>query len=165
MKLIFKAIILQLFWFLAVFFGPAYPYAVLALSVILSVLNYIFYSPIVKKEIYIALSLAFVVFGTFHDFSLQFFGLIDYVAEDFPIWLLSLYVVFICYYGDLFNAINRLPKLVQFVLGGAGGLSAYIGGAKIAGFVILGQGFMVFVALAWGTFFVLSLKAFYALKR
>lgn len=165
MKIAIKAILLQIFWFIAVLFGPDYSQFVLVASLVLAIANFIIFRPVQNFSMYFATLIVFTLFGALHDYSLEYFKLINYGNTDFPVWLLSLYIVFICYYGDIFNSLYKLAKPVQFVIGGAGGISAYVGGAKLANFSILSSGLYLFIFLAWGTFFVLSLKAFYSYKK
>lgn len=165
MKYLIKAILLQSFWFLAVLYGRLYTWEIVALSFIFTAVNFYLYRPQVSLIFYGLNLMLFVAFGLFHDYSLSWLNLVDYRQESFPFWLTSLYVVFLCYYGDLFNYLQKLPKIIQFLLGGLGGLMAYTGGAKLADILILSPLYYVGVTLLWGVFFVLSLKFFYASLR
>lgn len=162
MKYLIKAVLLQGFWFLAVLYGREYTWEIVTLSFLLTAANYYLYRPQVRLSFYVINLSIFILFGLFHDFFPHWMNWVDYRQESFPFWLTSLYIVFLCYYGDLFNYLQKLPKIVQFLFGSLGGLMAYTGGARLAEIEILSDWYYVAVALMWGVFFVLSLKFFYA---
>ena len=165
MKLVIKALLLQAFWFLAILFGESHQSLIILSAFSLAWLNFFIYRPFVGGKTYFLFLVFFMIFGLFHDLSISWFGLISYESDQFPLWLTSLYIVFLCYYGDIFNYLSKLNWHLQFMIGASGGVSAYLGGAKLANFSILSPWFYFYVTTLWGIFFVISLKSFYRYEK
>lgn len=164
MALVLKLITLQAFWFLAVVGGPIlndifiYPVAIA-----LTILNYFFYKPDISAAKYALLILFFALYGFLEGALLQYFSLGSFPEGYYPLWMNSLFVVFICYYGDALNKFQGLSKLLKFFIGGVGGALAYYSGSKF-GSLIIGESspsFFIFVFFSWGIFFVVSMDLFY----
>ena len=158
---ILKIIILQAFWYLAVMYGYLYQTPILVASILLAILNYIAYKPQISKGQYAFTLFIFVGYGLIQEWLFQKVGLVDYAQNSFPLWLTSLYFVFIAYYGDLFNYLSKKSALLHFLLGALGGVAAYYGGAKISPIIVLSPLYFLALAMSWGVFFTLSFKVFY----
>jgi hypothetical protein len=157
---IIKIIMLQLFWFIAVKCNYELQFALNGIALVLSYLNFYFYKPNIHFKSYNFCLLFFILFGLFHEFILSHLGLIDYGQSGFPWWLSSLYIVFICYYGDIFKKFLGLKWPILFILGGVGGVLSYYSGGRIAGLNILSNYYYLGVFILWGFFFPLSIKYF-----
>lgn len=160
-----KIILLNIFWYAAVYFGPSeFGFVLFPIALILTFINLKVYKPAVAKSHYFFTLAFFIVYGFLQDYIVLKLGLINYNQSSFPFWLTSMYVVFICYYGDIFNKFQKLHAGILFIVGALGGGAAYFGGAKIAGLTIYDSTSLYYwgiVALSWGVFFPLSIKIFY----
>ena len=65
----------------------------------------------------------FTISGYLHDSSLIWLNIVK--IESYSYLYLSLWIVFISYYGDLFNYLKSLPTIILSILGGLGGALAY----------------------------------------
>ncbi|MDC1175449.1 DUF2878 family protein, partial [Bacteriovoracaceae bacterium] len=158
---ILKIVVLQLFWFLAVSTNQKYQVPLFLLSIIIAIANFKIYKPQISRGHYIFTTVLFVLYGMTQELSFEKFGLVKYNQSSFPLWLTSLYVVFIAYYGDIFNYLYKLPKALVFIIGAVGGIAAYYGGVKISPIEVQSSLYYVFVGLGWGAFLVFSFKIFY----
>lgn len=152
---------LQLFWFLAVGLPHEYQNYIFAGSLLIAVLNYFIFRPSVKPLHYIIFLFFLTGFGFLHDLTFYKLGWVNYHQDSFPLWLTSLYVVFICYYGEPFKAISRCQTWIQFILGGLGGITSYYGGARLAGINVESNLYYLGIFFAWSLFFPVSLYLFY----
>ena len=73
--------------------------------------------------------LLFTIYGYIHDSSLIWLNIIT--NESYRYGYLSLWIVFISYYGDVFNRLKELPTLFLSILGGVGGSLAYWSAYKL----------------------------------
>jgi len=158
---ILKIIVLQAFWYIAVVYGHLYQWPILGLSAILAIANYTVYKPQITKAHYAFCLFFFVTYGVIQEWLFQKIGLVDYAQENFPLWLTSLYFVFLAYYGDLFNYLSKKSPAFLFIMGALGGISAYYGGAKISPIVVQTPIYYLAIGLSWGIFFPVSFKVFY----
>lgn len=158
---ILKVIILQAFWYMSVAYGHIYQLPFLLTAVTLSGLNYIIYRPSITKAHYLFTLILFVLYGILQEGIFENLGLVNYGQESFPLWLTSLYFVFIAYYGDLFNYLSKKQPMILSLIGALGGISAYYGGAKISPIEVLSPYYYLAVGIGWGIFFPISIKIFY----
>ena len=161
-----KIIVLQAFWFLAVLGGPKIHDSIIALVlVVILFLNYKFYAYKTTSIIkYISLALAFTLYGLIQDLLVYKAGVIDFHEGYYPFWLLSLFSVFICYYGDIFNYMASKPRWLLVILGGLGGASAYYSGFKFESIIVSSENlelYIICMSLSWAIFFPLSIELFY----
>jgi hypothetical protein len=163
--LILKVIILQSFWFLAVKAGPNFQELILALSIILVMANFFIFKPKISLAHYIGLLITFVFFGLLEDSLLKYLGLVNYGQATIPLWLLSLYVIFLAYYGDIFEKFKELPLIIISLLGGLGGVSAFWSGAKISPMTVLSNYYFIWIFISWAIFFPISLIVFNKLSK
>lgn len=158
---VLKVILLQGFWYLSVALGYKFQIPIFFMAVSLCVANYFIYKPSVTKGHYCFTLGCFIFYGIFQEGLFESLGLVSYGQESFPFWLTALYIVFIGYYGDLFNYLSKKPAALLFVVGALGGISAYYGGAKISPIEVLSPYYYLAVGIGWGIFFPLSIKIFY----
>ena len=107
-------------------------------------------------------ALLFTTFGYIHDSSLIWIKIIS--SESYSYGFLSLWIVFISYYGDVFNKLKELPLLFLAILGGIGGSLAYWSAYKLGALSISQDRdtfYLIFVFALWTIFFPLSMWLFY----
>lgn len=153
MKNLAKIIVLQVFWYIAVYFGQQYQTVIFSTSLILATLNYFIYKPNLKIKHYFSLLTGFIVFGLLQEWLLERLGLVNYNQESFPLWLTSLWVVFVCYYGDIFDYMYKIKPYFLILMGGVGGVAAFYGGAKISPLEPLSNQYFIAIFISWAIFF------------
>ncbi|TNF31166.1 MAG: DUF2878 family protein [Deltaproteobacteria bacterium] len=161
--LIAKAIILQIYWFYAVSYGPKLPLMAVAIPcLILLALNYKVYTPKVSPGRYVLVIILFALYGLVQDYLFLKFGVLSYHQPGLPIWINTLFWIFVAYYGDIFNKLVTFSKIIQVIVGGLGGVMAYFGGARL-GSITPGELplFISGVFISWALFFPLSLWLWY----
>lgn len=165
--LLLKALVVNLYWFIAVFYGSRMPvFGVLFFVTALLVTNYKLYfkEPFLK---YFLTTFLLGLLGRILDEILLGLGSFSFVGTEagYPFWMWSLYFVFVLYFGDIFNFLAKQRFLVQFVVGAIGGLLAYVGGEKL-GAIKLAQGIEIYllIALLWGGYFTLMMHFYYSQK-
>jgi len=87
--------------------------------------------------------------------------------ESYSYVYLSLWIVFISYYGDLFNSLKELPNIFLSMLGGIGGSIAYWTAYKLGAINLYSDNsiyYLIFVFTLWGLFFPFSIWLFYEEK-
>ncbi len=161
--IIIKAIFLQIFWYICVYFGPVYQLPITGLTIFLIIINYRVYKPKISLRNYIFLVIFFCIYGVVETLLFSKLSLIKY--EYFPLWLISLYVIFICYYGDIFNYLEKQAIWLLSLIGGVGGAFAFWGGVKISGLEILNNKYYFGVFISWSLFFPISIILFKKLKK
>ncbi len=164
MKLVIKAIFLQCLWFFAVIGGPVINDSIICGICFLFVFfNYFFYRPRITFFNYIICIGMFSIYGLTQDLSLYFTEIISFKEGYYPFWILSLYIIFIGYFGDLFNYLQKLPTWSLSILGGLGGAFAYLGGMELGSIYVARLDrlyFLIIVFIGWSIFFPLSLYLF-----
>ena len=123
--LLVKAVTLQCFWFLCVKLGPDYNYLLMLLASFLCLINYVVYKPNTSKAKYLFCITLFTLLGIVVDFIPKELGWAVYPGDAFPLWLTSLYIIFICYYGDIFDRFAKMNSALIFMIGFVGGGFAY----------------------------------------
>jgi len=84
--------------------------------------------------------------------------------ESYSYAYLSLWIVFISYYGDIFNSLKELPTIFLSILGGIGGSLAYWTAYNLGAINLYSDSnifYLVFVFILWGLFFPFSMWLFY----
>jgi dehydrogenase/reductase SDR family protein 12 len=161
--IVLKILILQLFWFAIVLWGSTQSAVLLILtSLILIAINFWVCSPKISIGRYIFLTFLFTVAGYLHDSSLIWLDIVT--KESYSFGFLSLWIIFIAYYGDVFNKLKNLPILALALLGGAGGALAYWSAYKLGALNII-QGkeasYLITTFTLWAAFFPASMWLFY----
>ena len=159
MALVLKAILLQVFWYLTVAYGVQFGEAFFALSLILVFANYFLFKPEKPLGHYIFVLCFFLIYGLGESLLLSRLEL--YRFKDFPFFLISLYAVFLCYYGDILNYLSKKSPVLLSLIGGLGGVAAFFGGTKISGLEVLSPFYFLGIFISWGIFFPLSIYLFY----
>jgi hypothetical protein len=163
--MILKIIILQIFWFLAVKSGENGQNLIFLFSLLITIANFFVYKPKISFVHYNFILLSFVVFGFIQETLYKSLNLVDYGQSTFPLWLLSLYPVFLCYYGDIFNKFKKISPLLLALIGGLGGVSAFWSGEKISQLSVLSNYYFLCIFISWAMFFLLSLNMFNKLSN
>ena len=84
--------------------------------------------------------------------------------ESYSYVFLSLWIIFICYYGDIFNKLKSLPYSILALIGGAGGTLAYWSAYKLNAVIITNDNelyYLLFVFIFWLIFFPTSIFIYY----
>ena len=156
-----KILVLQFFWFGAVkFSGHSYSFFFWILAVVLLALNYTFYKIEISKIRYVFFILFFSLWGALQDGVLDSSGAVKFANNT--LWLNSLWLIFLAYYGDVLNKFTKLNTLLQAVIGGVAGVLTYWSGCQLANVQIENQlAFFIIVFISWFVFFPLTLNLFY----
>jgi hypothetical protein len=171
MNPIFKIIILNGFWYAAVYFGPVgktFEYLIFVAGIFLAVSNYFQSKTEMPFKNYLALLLGFFLFGFCQDYFLGSMGYINYKQAYPPLWLLSMYAAFLCYYDDLFLKFRKMHIGIQIAFGAIGGPLAYVGGSAIAELKIPAESkmmYIILVGISWAAFFPISLIAYREMEQ
>ena len=158
-----KAIFLQVYWFYAVYYGPKIHDLWIALPCLAIVtMNFIIYKPKITSLRYIFLVILFSLYGFFQDYIFVKTGVLSYNENYLPVWINTLFWVFIVYYGDIFNYLAKMNKILLALIGGIGGCMAYLGGSRL-GSIEHGEMVVFFagVFISWAIFFPLSIWLWY----
>lgn len=84
--------------------------------------------------------------------------------ESYSYVYLSLWIVFISYYGDIFNSLKELSNIFLSIIGGIGGTLAYWTAYKLGAISLYSDNsayYLIFVFISWGLFFPFSMWLFY----
>ena len=161
--LILKVIFLQSFWLAIVLFGSSINEIILiSWSIFIVGANFLIYRPAISIGRLFFVTLLFTTFGYIHDSILIWSKFI--LSESYSYGFLSLWIVFISYYGDVFNKLKELPLLFLAFLGGIGGSLAYWSAYKLGALSISQDSYtlyLIFVFALWSIFFPLSMWVFY----
>ncbi|EQC50722.1 SDR family NAD(P)-dependent oxidoreductase [Bacteriovorax sp. DB6_IX] len=165
--ILLKVVVLQAFWLFCVKHagGTFWPYY-LSGALLLCFANFFIINRSRQREVisfsrYLFMLLFFLFWGLCQDYLLFKSRIIDEIVA--PYWLISLWVVFLCYYGDIFQKFVRLKTPMLSIIGAIGGALAYYSGAKLSGLSLhqsMHIEFIIFVAISWAIFFPLSLREF-----
>lgn len=162
MLLVFKIIVLQIYWFLPITYSSwEYSFIFWPVSMAIAVINYITFKPNVSLKFYFLAIALFSLWGWFQDSLLIFTNTVDFGGNIF--WLNSIWVVFIAYFGDVFNKFTQLKAWQLGLLGGVAGILSYLSGCRLAEVEIVSIwkfGLIIFVS--WSLFLPASIKFFYA---
>lgn len=108
---------------------------------------------------YILLAFIFLFTGFFQDTILIHFNILLIPSQFPPLWFATLWMVFLCYYGDVFNKMLEFPLWLMSLLGGIGGSLAYYRGLMLIE-VETTTLFYPIVFIVWAIFMPFSLKYF-----
>jgi len=157
---IFKTIFLYLFWYLIVSIGPQHQFIIYVSTLFLALANFYIFKPPISLAHYLFTLIFFVTYAAIQDTLLKSLGFISYGQVGFAWWFNALYILFLCYYGDLLNPLKKLPIYIKSILGSLGAVVSYYGGSKLAPVIIEDPLYYVFLALSWAIFFPLSFAVF-----
>lgn len=155
-----KIIILQSFFVTTSIFAPqGHEVLFLSLAVFIMLLNYLLIQPVMKLKYYLFLMFFFFCSGFIQDTILLRLGLLELASTYPPIWFATLWLIFLGYYGDVFNRMLSFPIWLAAVLGSIGGTLAYYRGISMIG-VETHEFFYPTVAGIWACFMPFSLRLF-----
>lgn len=159
--LVLKFIILQGFWFLAVLKGMEYPWSIISLGVVLVFLDLKIFRPKKSASHYLFILSFFILYGFIQDYIVYELNLVIYPVDNYPIWLLGLWVVLLPYYENGFNHFAKRNLWLQALVGGVAGTFAYYSGTRLAGLIVIDDLYYLVVFISWLFFFPLSIKIYY----
>ena len=155
-----KFITLQIFFYLTSVYGPkGYGNVFFFIGLSLINLNFFFIKKIINPLPYFSLVLIFFFTGLLQDTILIHFGIIKMNSTYPPIWFPTLWMMFLGYYGDVFNKMLDFPIWLMSLLGAIGGSFAYYRGLSSIN-VLTHDSFYYIIALVWAVFMPFTLKYF-----
>lgn len=135
------------------------PYLMTAVAAALLLINYFFVKHLILLKHYAVMMVLFYGSGFIQDTVLIYFNKIDMGGPFPPLWVASLWLLFLGYYGDVFRKMLDFPIWLSALLGSAGGTLAYHRGIGSAGFA-LSSDFYPIVAIIWAAYMPFSLRLF-----
>lgn len=161
--IIFKIVLLQLFWFLIVLFGHKFNplFSILAALLIL-VFNFLVSKVNISIYRYLFIAAAFTLFGFLHDSILIWSEIV--IKDSYSYSFLSLWIVFIAYYDDVFIKFKNAPILAISLIGAFGGALAYWSAYKLEALSLFPERNIFYVLLPgamWAVFFPTSMWLYY----
>lgn len=158
LKLALKLLILQVFWYFSIKNGEEIYYPIIAL--VLYIIDVIVFRPKSFGR-YFLFSIFLVSIGLAMDKIFSAFGHLVWEKTFYPNQLLSVWIIFPCYYA-LFYDRFKTRIFLPFVIGAFFGPFAYVSGGKISEVIqtkndpvsLLTMGFI------WGLFFVVSVAVY-----
>lgn len=164
MIVIIKVILLNIFWFLCVKYGSqGKELEFFGLSLVLIVINYFTLNKSMSFLKYLGFILFFIAFGLGQDSLMYYLEIFSFKSFQSVLWLTSLWVVFLAYYGDILNKFKDFELWKLAILGAGGGMMAYYGGANLGNVTISNYYlYLSIIAISWGIFFPLTIRIFYS---
>lgn len=162
--IILKVLCLQSFFVMTSKYAPkGYEVTFLFLAIVLMFINYYFIRSVMKFHYYLFMMIIFFAFGFIQDTVLIYFGFLKMNSTFPPIWFATLWLIFLGYYGDVFNKMLYFPLWLSAILGAIGGTLAYYRGISMIN-VEIHDYFYLIVAGIWAVFMPISLRLFRFLK-
>ncbi len=162
--ILFKIVVLQLFWLMIVLYGKGIaPFIQITAGATLLFLDYIFFSPAPSKGRYLFLLGLLVTFGYLNDSSLIWLNLI--YKDSYQYGNLSLWIIFLAYYEQIFAKLRSVSPLLTSMIGGTAGAFTYWSAAKLGAIMIIPEmeeKFLLMQFFFWAAFFPLSLKLYFS---
>ena len=158
--LILKLVFLNVLWLIVVKYGQQdIGRLFLPVALVTSIINFYIFKPKIEFRKYILLLVFMTLWGLIQDGLLYQFGAIK--GKEYPLWTVSLWVIFVCYYGDVFNRFNKFSSVHLSLIGAFAGTFAYWGGVQQSDMVVNTIIFYPAIFLSWLIFFPLSIKLAY----
>lgn len=154
-----KLITLQVFWYFAIKFGANFVFPSFAFLILIIDFFLFFKQP--NRQSYLIFSGFLILVGFLLDQCFHFLGAIEWGSQLYPFELLSVWIIFPCYYHDVFIKFrDRLP--IAFIIGFLFGPFAYFSGGNINDFISIELSILklLVLALGWGLFFFSSIYIF-----
>jgi hypothetical protein len=164
--IILKVIILNtVFFFTARYSSSDFAYMTYIAIFFVMTINFFFIRNLLFLKHYLLLILLFFTAGFLQDTLLIYLNLIDFKNGSVfpPIWIALLWVLFLGYYGDVFNKMLYFPTWAMSLIGAIGGCFAYYRGLSLID-VRVDSNLYYIVALVWLFFMPFSLKLFLYFK-
>ncbi|MBP9680274.1 MAG: SDR family NAD(P)-dependent oxidoreductase [Bacteriovorax sp.] len=161
--MIIKIIFLQIFWLIVVLkCTNENSWAFLMASLLILFSNYFFNRRDLSLRYYCAFSFFVVLCGVLHDWQLIHLGYV--VKDSYSFGYLSLWIVFVCYYNDIFKPLVKRSNIFLGILGGFGGSFAYWSALRLGALKLSNDDSLLsllgIIFLFWFVFFPLSLRIF-----
>jgi hypothetical protein len=149
-----------MFFYLTTTYGPkGHGLLLLALGFVGMHINFIVIKDRINYLPYLGLMVIFFFTGLFEDLIFIHFDIIKLESNYPPIWFPTLWMVFVGYYGDVFNRMMDFPIWLMSLLGAIGGSLAYYRALMNLN-VETHEYFYIFTAIVWAFFMPFSLKYF-----
>ncbi|KJY83215.1 zinc ABC transporter permease [Vibrio galatheae] len=103
-----------------------------------------------------------VTLGVAVDFTNSSFGLFQFEAQQFPLWLVALWMIFAWYAHFLYPMLSQYPLAVVSIVGGIGGTLSYCAGESL-GAVVFGASIFTMTAILlveWSLIIALVIKVY-----
>ncbi|NRF62409.1 DUF2878 domain-containing protein [Vibrio coralliilyticus] len=124
-RLIFYSLWFQIVWIIAVFGQEKLQW----LAVSLVVGTYVYsqlVAPIKLERVFLM-----ALFGVMVDYANMALGIFRFEFNEFPIWLMALWFIFVWYAYFLVPIVSRFSILLVPIFGGVGGALSYLAGEKL----------------------------------
>ncbi len=161
--ILFKIIFLQLFWLVIVLYGKnVNPIFQILGALALVAVDYVTSRPKVTKARYLFLIFIFTIIGFLNDSSLFWLNLID--KNSYQYGNLSLWIVFLIYYEQIFEKFKNVSFVWISVIGAIAGSFTYWSAANLGALVIIPgmeNEFVLSQLIFWAVFFPLSLRMYF----
>jgi hypothetical protein len=159
--LLAKLIIIQLFTQFTILYAPTgNEYLFLAFGFAACFLNYYTVKDMISFLPYTGFIIAFGVSGILLNTALIYTGDLQLIDNRVPLWHASMWMLFACYYGDIFNKMLTFPLWAMSLLGAIGGSLGYRRGFSTSSDVVISDEFYLLIALFWAVYMPISLKVF-----
>ena len=154
-----KLFILQVFWYLAIKFGSSTIFPLFAST--LFICDYFIFNRSRVDLPYLIFSFALILFGCLMDQTFQYFKMITWGNQLYPLELFSVWIVFPCYYQEFFSRFSQ-KLLIAFILGFVFGPVAYYSGAKINETISLSNNIfhLIIIGIFWAVLFSASISIY-----
>lgn len=157
---IVKIILLQLFWYLSIKFGETMLFPLIAC--LLFLIDWLIFKKAYSLgKTYLLFSILLMITGVMLDIFLSFLSLFSWKSVFYPYELLSVWIIFPCYYYHFFQKFFG-KKIITFVVGAIFGPIAYLSGGNINNSFVINNSMNSYILLSilWGLFFSLSIYIF-----
>lgn len=157
-----KVITLQLLWYALVFLGPLgyLGMHIITLAFLFYLVNLKFYTNQYSNLHNFIILFFFIAYGFFETIFLNKLGYLSF--NNFPYWIIGLYIIFYCYYGDLFNYLSSKSTFFLAIIGAIGGSLSFYAGVNIAKLTVVYPDYYIGIAIMWSVFFPLGIKMYYS---
>jgi hypothetical protein len=156
----FKLLILQSFFYITSIYGPkGYGTQLFFIGLLVMGINYFVIKHLISFSSYLLMILIFFFTGFLQDTLLIYLGVMKMNSTFPPIWLPTLWMMFLGYYGDVFNKMLDFPIWAMSILGAIGGSLAYYRGLMSIN-IETHEYFYYLMGLVWAVFMPFSLKLF-----
>jgi hypothetical protein len=148
------------FFYLTSIFGPqGHSLLFFILGLIGMHINFLVVKDRINYLPYLGLMAIFFFTGLVEDIIFIHFDIIKMNSTFPPLWFPTLWMVFLGYYGDVFNKMMDFPFWLMSILGAIGGSLAYYRGLMTIS-VEVHEYFYLFTAIIWAIFMPFTLKYF-----
>jgi dehydrogenase/reductase SDR family protein 12 len=161
--IILKMILLQAFWFLIVLYGKSLNTILqISLALLFVFLDYYFCKVKVSIGRYLFYLIVFFLCGLISDFMLINLNLT--YNESYQYGNISLWIIFLVYYNNIFSKFQSISTLKMSIIGGVAGAFTYYSAVQLGAAVIPAGKVFLFLAyefFVWAVFFPFSMKIYF----